>query len=81
MPKYTEFRYSVRIFCLDHFLVKWYASAASRIFSKIVRLPWARSAFLTNCWVIVEAPWVGPDPNTSDTTARATPWMSKPSFV
>src|SRR5947209_3505371 len=42
---------------LGHLRVRWYAIAASRSFSKTVRCAWACSAFLTNCWAIVEPPW------------------------
>ena len=41
----------------DHLRVIWKASAASRSFWKTVRSSCAASAFLTNCWVIVEPPW------------------------
>ncbi len=55
----------VRIFVRGPSRVSWYASAASRSFSKIVRLFSSLSTFLTNCSAIVDAPWVAP-PVTSD---------------
>ncbi len=70
----------MRIFDLAHSWVRWKASAASRSFSKIVRLSSSDSAFLTNCSAIVEAPSRGP-PVTSETSARAMPLMSTPGSV
>ena len=57
--------------------VSWKASAASRSFSRTVRFSSSESAPLTNCSVIVEAPWVAP-PVTSATSARASERMSIP---
>ena len=68
------------IFCLGHLRVRWYASAASRSFSKIVRLSCSDSAFLTNCSAIVDAPSREP-PVTSAKTARAIPRRSTPGSV
>ena len=42
---------------------------------RTVRLSCASSAFLTNCRVIVEAPWVEPPGITSATRARPMPWI------
>ncbi len=55
--------------------------AASRSFSKTVRFFCWPSAFLTNCWVIVEPPWVPPPPKTSLTNARPMPRRSMPELV
>ena len=68
------------IFVLGHRRVRWYASAASRSFSKTVRLSCSDSAFLTNCWAIVEAPSLEP-PVASASTARAIPRRSTPGSV
>ncbi len=68
----------MRILGLDHLRVRWYASAASRSFWKTVRWSWARSAFLTNCCVMVEPPWTAFCWMTSWTKARPMPRMSTP---
>jgi len=67
----------VRIFWRVHRCVSWKASAASRSFSKIVRLSSSDSAFLTNCSAIVEAPCRSL-PATSASTARRMPLRSTP---
>ena len=40
-------RYWLRIFCFDHLCSRWYASAASLSFWKIVRSLWASREFFT----------------------------------
>ena len=70
----------MRIFSLVHRCVEVVGQRGLAQLLEIVRLFCSARAFLTNCWAIVEAPWVAP-PVMSATNARAMPRMSTPGSV